>query len=567
MTGNVVVQFAGDGSGIAELSWGQQQIWSVMQAKGSSLPMGGARALPPGQTVADVAAGLRFIMSRHQALRTRLRFGPDGRTQQAVHASGAIMLEVVDAGDRDPGEVAADVAAKYKAQGFDYENEWPLRMAVITHHGIATHVAQIVCHVALDAFGLAVLHDDFDHRGERTGPVTAMQPMEQASRQQGPSGRRAHEASMRYLERLAASVPDCQFKPSADTRQPRFWQVTLDSPAGYLATGILSARLGLGTSPVLLAAFAVALAEVCVSPRVAVNLVVSNRFRPGFADSVSPVMQACLGVIETAGPFAEVVRRAWQSGLGAYKHAYYDPAGWHRVRERLAAERGAEPDWNVVFNDRRVLSRESAETVSVADRAPSLPDELTRSTLTWGDRNDMPEQKVFMNICDARDTLRCELWADTHFVSPADMEGLLRRIETLIVDAALACLPAVSAGGPAAAARGEQRAQQVVKLFVGQSRQCGRARGLGEAGGIQVSRDDLGEGRDGWRVDDAVDVQLHGVDVGDLGSEADRGQRSAAEPEQVVVDADRLRRFEQVSPDSGHGCLDRVTRGYPGQKS
>ena len=49
--------------------------------------------------------------------------------------------------------------------------------------------------------------------------MTAMQPMEQASRQQGPSGRRAHEASMRYLERLAASVPDCQFKPSADTRQ------------------------------------------------------------------------------------------------------------------------------------------------------------------------------------------------------------------------------------------------------------------------------------------------------------------------------------------------------------
>jgi hypothetical protein len=445
-------------------------------------------------------------------------------------------------------------------------------MAVITRQGIATHVAQVVCHVALDAFGLAVLHDDFDHRGERSGPVTAMQPMEQASRQQGPSGRRAHEASMRYLERLAASVPDCQFKPSADTRQPRFWQVTLDSPAGYLATGMLSARLGLGTSPVLLAAFAVALAEVCVSPRVAVNLVVSNRFRPRFADSVSPVMQACLGVIETGGPFAEVVRRAWQSGLGAYKHAYYDPAGWDRVRERLAAERGAEPDWNVVFNDRRVLSRESAETVSVADQAPSLPDELTRSTLTWGDRNDMPEQKVFMNICDAPDTLCCELWADTHFVSPADMEGLLRRIETLIVDAALACLPAVSllpvfGGRPAAVAGGEQRAQQVVKLFVGQCRQCGRARGLGEASGIQVSRDDLGEGRDRWRVDDAVDVQLHGVDVGDLGSEADRGQRSAAEPEQVVVHADRLRRFEQVSPDSGHGCLDRVTRGYPRQKS
>jgi hypothetical protein len=465
VTESVVVQFAGDGAGVAELSWGQQQIWSVIAAKGNSLPMGGARALPPGQTVADVAAGLRFIMSRHQALRTKLRFGPDGQTQQVVHACGAITLEVVDAGDGDPGEVAAAVAAACKARKFDYENEWPLRMAVITHQGSATHIAPVICHIALDAFGLAVLYDDFDRRDERTGPVTAMQPMEQASRQRGPSGRRAHEASMRYLEQQAASAPDCQFKPSADARQPRFWQLTLDSPAGYRATGMLAARLGLGTSPVLLAAFAVALASVSVSPRVAVHLVVSNRFRPGFADSVSPVMQGCLTVIETDGPFEDVVRRAWQSGLRAYKHAYYDPAGWSAVCEAIAAERGAEPDWSVVFNDRRVRDREFAGADSASDGTPSLGDELTRSTLTWGDRNDMPEQKVFVNICDAPGTLCCELWADTHFVSPADMERLLRRIETVVVNAALAGLPLVVAAR-AAAAGGEERAQQVVELVV-----------------------------------------------------------------------------------------------------
>src|SRR5580698_2669101 len=211
MAERVLVPFEGEGAGLAELSWGQQQIWAVLKDKDNSLPMGGARALPPGQTVADVAAGLSFIMARHQALRTRLRFGPDGQVQQVVHACGAITLEVVDAGDSDPGVLAAAVAAEYKARNFDYENEWPLRMAVITHHGNATHVAQMICHIALDAFGLAVLYDDFDHRDERTGPVTAMQPMEQASRQHGPSGRRAHEASMRYFERLAASMPDHQF--------------------------------------------------------------------------------------------------------------------------------------------------------------------------------------------------------------------------------------------------------------------------------------------------------------------------------------------------------------------
>ena len=436
MAERVLVPFEGEGAGLAELSWGQQQIWAVVKDKDGSLPMGGARALPPGQTVADVAAGLSFIMSRHQALRTRLRFGNDGQAQQVVHASGTITLEVVDAGEVDPGEVAVAVAAGYKARKFDYEHEWPLRMAVITYHGTATHVAQVICHIALDAFGLAALYDDFDHRDERTGPVTAMQPMEQASRQRGPSGRRAHEASMRYLERLTASIPDLQLKESGDPRQPRFWQVTLDSPAGYRAAGMLSARLGLGTSPVLLAAFAVALASVSVSQRVAVHLTVNNRFRPGFAGSVSPVMQSAIVVIETDGPFEEVVRRAWQSGLHAYKHAYYDPAAANEVWKRLVAERGVEPDWSVVFNDRRVLDRERADTVPAADGAPSLRDELTRSTLTWGDRHDVPQQKVFLYITDAPDTLCCELWADTHFVTPADMEKLLGRMETVMVNAA-----------------------------------------------------------------------------------------------------------------------------------
>jgi hypothetical protein len=463
VTNKVIVHFEGDGSGVGDLSWGQEQIWSVIQDKADSLPMGGVRALPPGQTVADVAAGLSFILSRHQSLRTRLRFDPDGHAQQVVHASGEITLEVVDAGNGDPGEIAAAVAAGYKARAFDVEHEWPLRMAVITHRGAATHVAEMICHIALDAFGQAALHDDFDHRDERTGPVTAMQPLEQARRQRGPGGRRASEASLRYFERLAASVPDPQFSPSADPRQPRFWQVTLESPAGYQAARMLAARLGLSTSPVLLAAFAVALTRLTSNQRAALYLVVSNRFRPGFAGSVSPVMQSCLCVLEVAdAPFGELARRAWQSALGAYKHAYYDPADMGEACERLAAERGAEPDWHVVFNDRRVRSRELADSISGdedgAPRGPApLRDDLirttltrttlarttltrttlARTTLTWGERRDMPMEKVSLNICDAPGTLCAELWADSHFVSPADMAGLLRCIERVLVDAAL----------------------------------------------------------------------------------------------------------------------------------
>jgi hypothetical protein len=435
VTDRVIVRFAGDGSGVAELSWGQREMWAVIQTTGDPLPMGGARSLPPGQTVADIAAGLCFIMSRHQSLRTTLRFRPGDQPLQVVHSSGEITLDVVDAGDGDPGEAAAAVAAEYKARPFDLEREWPLRMAVITHRGAATHIAEMVCHIAVDAFGLAALHDDFDRRGERAGPVTAMQPMEQAARQGGPSGRRTHEASMRYFERLAASAPGRQFRPSADPRQPRYWQLTLESPAGYRAAGILAARLGLGTTPLLLAAFVMALAPLGSGQRVALNLVVSNRFRPGFAGSVCTAAQSCPCVIDVAdAPFEEVARRAWQSSLGAYKHAYYDLAGKHELSRRLVAERGTELDWSVFFNDRRVGSRDATP----AGDGPALRGELARSTLTWGDRNDMPGEKAFLYVNDAVDTLCYEFWADSYFIAPPDMEGVVRRIEGALIDAAQA---------------------------------------------------------------------------------------------------------------------------------
>jgi hypothetical protein len=307
-------------------------------------------------------------------------------------------------------------------------------MAVITQDGAATHIAQILCHIAVDAFGLAALDDDWDRRGSQPGPVTALAPMEQASKQQGPGARRASEASLRYFGRQAEAMPDRQFRPSADPREPRYWQVTLDSPAGQRAAGMLAARYGLTTSPVLLAAFAVAFSGFTGQPCVALHLVVSNRFRPGFAGSVSPVMQTCLATLDVDAPFGELARRAWQSALGAYKHAYYDPAARIELCAQLAASRGAELDWSVVFNDRRVNSR-------APDQGPGEPSalrgELARTTLTWGDRDDMPQEKLSVNFIDAPGTLCAEIRADTCFVSPADIEGLLRHIETVLVDAAL----------------------------------------------------------------------------------------------------------------------------------
>src|SRR3954470_4450645 len=90
-TGEVVVAFAGDGGGVAELTWGQREIWAAFEVAGRSIGLGGSMAVAPETTVDDGVGALRFSMSRHQALRTRFRLDERGRPQQQVVAEAGVV--------------------------------------------------------------------------------------------------------------------------------------------------------------------------------------------------------------------------------------------------------------------------------------------------------------------------------------------------------------------------------------------------------------------------------------------------------------------------------------------
>src|SRR5690349_406210 len=102
----MVVHFEGEGSGVAELTWGQLEILGAMRRQATRMPLPVIEPLPPGTTVDSVADWLRYLMGRHQAMRTRLRYRPDGPPLQVLYASGDIAIDLVDAGDEDPADVA-----------------------------------------------------------------------------------------------------------------------------------------------------------------------------------------------------------------------------------------------------------------------------------------------------------------------------------------------------------------------------------------------------------------------------------------------------------------------------
>jgi len=60
----VVVAFRGEGAGVDDLAWGQLDMWRVMVARNSWLPLGGIKPLPAGTTVDEMADELRYLMSR-----------------------------------------------------------------------------------------------------------------------------------------------------------------------------------------------------------------------------------------------------------------------------------------------------------------------------------------------------------------------------------------------------------------------------------------------------------------------------------------------------------------------
>jgi hypothetical protein len=405
-----------------------------MREHDSWLPIGGVLRFPPGTTVDDATADLRYVMSRYPSMRTRLRFDPDG-VRQVVSDSGEIALEIVDAADdADPARVAIDVWLRYWDTGYDFESEWPVRMAVVRHRGALSRRVWMMCHLVTDGGGGRVVIEELADR-DRAGPTT-MPPLEQARWQLSPAGQRQSRMALRHWENALRSAPARRFRPPTERPHPRYWQAKLDSLATHLAVRALSARTGVESPSVLMAIFAVALAGVTGINPVVTQVTVNNRFRPGLGRTVSPIAQNGLCVIDVAGATVdEVVTSARRRAIAAYKNAYYDPDQRDGLVARVNQERAEEVDLNCLFNDRRLKPRTEGGPPPAAGEIRAA---LADSSFEWTHKQDRVRfDGLIVNIEDVPDTTQITMPFDTHQVIPSDVEACLRRMEEVAVAAAL----------------------------------------------------------------------------------------------------------------------------------
>ncbi|HEV2887901.1 MAG TPA: condensation domain-containing protein [Jatrophihabitans sp.] len=440
MEDHILVPFHGPGAGVGPLSWAQKSIWQTIVLDGNSVTMGGVSPLRAGRTVQDMTALLRFMISRHPALRTRLRFEPDGTILQVVSESGVIPLALVEAGDEDPAAVAATVNHRFESEDFDYESEWPVRMAVILQDGVPTHMVVSYLHLYIDALGLRALMADLATMdpvtGEGSAPVEAMQPLDQARFQQTPAAQRQCDASLRHLERVLRTAPAQRFPEPADPDQePSYPSLEMRSPATRLAVRLISGRFSMDSSQVLLCMFGIALTRLTGSSPFVTQLAVGNRFRPGLAASVSAVAQVSPCMIDfTDTTFEEALARTRREAVRAYKNGYYDPPQRQALRKQIREERGEVVDLSCFYNDRRQQrDLRDVPVPSAQEIQAAVP--LTRHS--WSQPVELIPERIYLSVDDDPDAVLIQLSGDTRYLPMPRMEELAYGIESAAVQAAL----------------------------------------------------------------------------------------------------------------------------------
>jgi hypothetical protein len=435
----VLVPFEGEGSGEAELTFGQRGLWQSIVSAGTATVTHVVEP-DPGTTVDAIADRLGFMVGRHEALRTRLVLRESGPPQQRVSAAGEIPLLVVAAGADDPATVAGALAAHWEVEPFAYETEWPVRTAaIVTGDCTVTHVVTVFLHTSIDGFGLVALLADVAARDPRTGapagPVTALTPLAQAAFEASPAGRRQNRQSLRYQESVLRTAPAHLFGEPRYAGERRFSMLRYRSTAIGMASHAIAARDRLHEAPALVASFLVGVGRVTGVNPVLTMMMVSNRFRPGYADSVSALIKIVPFVLDVADlTMGEAVARASGRALNAYRNAYYDAYEQDEVVSRVERDRGEEVDLSCYYNDRR--SRRRVQAGMAAPTAADIRAALADSELSWKQDAHVSRAKLHLCVEDSPDAIELVLSGDERYFSRADLETLVRTIEEAAVQAA-----------------------------------------------------------------------------------------------------------------------------------
>lgn len=359
----------------------------------------GAVALPEGTNLDRVYDLVRYLVTHHETLRSRYFRAEDGEFRQEVLGAGAIPVRVAESARRP----ADAVLAPDRGRVIEFTVEPRGRLSYVASHLVA------------DGWANSLI---VDRMAEflRTGPgAGTLQPADQAARETTPQARALQQRSLAYWLETHGTMREPRF-PTREPAGARYRTGVLSSPALYAALPRLSTRYRVGAAPILLAAFARALAAQLNRPTVPIELVYNNRPRPEQKTAIGQFSRHVPLVVDVGDESLETLARTVSAAsLKAYRYAYYDPADLPEEHTDTVS-----PRFLYLFN-----------CLAPPDERTAAPGEPGTFRLA-----DWEATEFFGRFVLIVRSATLDLICDTAFFPPTAIEESLRGIETELVRAA-----------------------------------------------------------------------------------------------------------------------------------
>ncbi|GAA2119186.1 hypothetical protein GCM10009759_67060 [Kitasatospora saccharophila] len=300
-------------------TFGQLSLWrSIANIPPTACNLPQTWALPPGTDPDAVGRALERLEARHESLRTRYAETAEGGLVQLVEPAAPADLDLVEG-------VPAEVSAELAAVPFDPTADRPWRAALVTERGVPTALAICFHHIAVDAWAINQLHEEFGvlvAGGELPGAAPSCREL--AAEQWSEARANRRRAALRHWRQVLADAPPMARDAAPEAVTSR-WARHGSAPAGE-AVRTLAERLGVSAPSVLLAAFCAALARHTGEERVLVAVYANNRSDPRWEGLVAAQNQIIPLLVQTTpdeefGAFATRVH--WEL-IRSYKHAAYN---------------------------------------------------------------------------------------------------------------------------------------------------------------------------------------------------------------------------------------------------
>ncbi len=432
--GQLEVDFAGHRAASGPVTLGQANVleWIGEQEQERSDILCRFVPVPPGRGLADIRASVAVLLARHESLRTTIQPGPPAA--QHVIGSGTLVADV-----RELGENAESVLReRIMAARFNFGRDLPFRVSIATRDGVPYLVALALSHLAADFASMELLAGQFavmldDPSARVVGPAVP-QPLDVAAQEAEPPARRRAASALRYWDTQLRRLPQSMFAMPAQGEQGSREAYFASRSAG-LALPATVERTGVSHSTVLLAMAATLLAIRAGTSAAAVVSMCANRFRPEMAAYVGTVAQDALIPFDLGDSTVDdTIRAVRLATMNSYRYGKFDAKGLWPVLDAIATDRGTRFHRDCVVND--VGAAIEDRTIrSDADTDPGQD-----SQFVWLPETFYPVACLF-TVISAGSHLQVALYGDTRYLPEAEIEGVLRGLEALVVASAAGPVP------------------------------------------------------------------------------------------------------------------------------